>query len=242
MPDVTVLGHAGISLHRDRAIFPANSFESIEYAIDVLDSDGIEVDVQMTKDSVLVLYHDKYLDYSTNLTGCVSNYSYDEIKNAKLDNTSYTIVTLEKIMKYLASRKKTLFLDLKAFDFCEDKSIDISAFNYGFLNCTAGLTVEFMNNVIVSNESPLILNQVNHSNKCLEVYNVKTGIEKLETYGFQSMLISLNYVVESDKDILESVNWGVLGMKDKWTVDKAVNLFPKFVITDNIAYTNKVTN
>ena len=81
LPEVDVYGHAGSSLHRDRAVFPANSLESIKYAIDALSADGVEVDVQMTKDSILVLYHDSFLDNSSDFTGCIADYNYEEIKD-----------------------------------------------------------------------------------------------------------------------------------------------------------------
>ena len=40
--------------------FPINTFESINSAL-ALGADGSEVDIQMTKDSVLVLFHNRKL-------------------------------------------------------------------------------------------------------------------------------------------------------------------------------------
>jgi len=242
LPNVTVLGHAGISLHRDRAVFPANSFESIQYAIDILDAEGVEVDVQMTKDSVLVLYHDKFLEFSTNLNGCVSQFSFNEIKNAKLDNTEHTIVSLERVLEYIDSRNKIIFLDVKGYDYCNENSISMSAFNHGFLSSIDDVSEAFVAAIVISNASSSFLNQVNHTNKCIEVSNVQNGIDKLNTFGFQSALINLANVSAGDEHLLENVNWGILGVKDEWSIDAGVKLLPKFVITDNIAYTKKVTD
>jgi len=241
LPKVAVVGHAGISLHRDRAIFPANSFESIKYAIDILDADGVEVDVQMTKDSVLVLYHDKFLEFSTNLNGCVSQFSFNEIKSAKLDNTKHTIICLEDVLEYIDSRNKTVFLDVKGYDYCNENNISMSAFNHGFLNSISDVSIAFVATIVISNTSSSFLNQVNHTNKCIEISSANNGIDKLNTFGFQSALINLANVSEDDKEILKNVNWGVLGVKDEWSVDAGIKLLPKFVITDNIAYTKKVT-
>ena len=241
-PNVEVLGHAGISLHRDRAVFPANSFESIRYAIDILDADGVEVDVQLTKDSVLVLYHDKYLDYSTDFSGCVSQFSYQEIKAANLDNTNCKIIGLEPVLKYIESRGKSVFLDIKSYDYCQEKATSITGFNYALENSKSKLTQLFIEKIIVSNASTSFLNQLNHPNKCLEISNVTKGVNKLKAFGFQSVLINLTNVSKDDLIQLNSVKWGVLGVKDEWTIDDAIKLVPKFIITDNIAYTNKVTN
>ena len=240
--EVTVIGHAGISLHRDRAIFPANSFESIQYAIDVLDADGIEVDVQMTKDSILVLFHDKFLEYSTNFNGCVSQYTYDELKSAKLDNTEYTLVNLEKVMKFIDSRKKNVFLDVKAYDFCNEIEISTSAFNYSLSNSFSQVSQACTENSVVINPSISFLNKLNHSNKCIEASNIQSGVEKLNEFGYQSILINISNISKNDMELLTDVNWGVFGVKDEWSIDNGIELLPKFVITDNIAYTKKITN
>ncbi len=241
-PNIKVLGHAGISLHRDRAIFPANSFESIKYAIDILDADGVEVDVQMTKDSILVLYHDKFLDFSTNFSGCVSQYTYNEIKEANIDNTNYKMIALEPILKYVESRDKTVYLDVKSYDYCQGENISITEFIHGFNQAKSKLTESFIQNIILSNESAQFLNQINHPNKCLEISNVMTGLVDLNAFGFQSILIRLSNVLSDDMIHLNAINWGVIGIKDEWTVDDGVKLLPKFVITDNIAYTKSVTD
>lgn len=242
LPKVTVFGHAGISLHRDRAIFPANSLESIKYAIDFLDADGVEVDVQMTKDSVLVLFHDKYLEFSTNFTGCVSQYTYSEIETAKLDNTEHTIVALETVLKYIDSRKKSIFLDLKAYDYCNGNSISVTSFNHGLSNSFSQISEECIEKIVINNASSTFLNQVNHSNKCIEVLNVESGVNQLNSFGFQFLLVDLVNVSTLNVGLLEHINWGVLGVKDEWTIDEGIKLMPKFVITDNIAYTNKITD
>lgn len=241
LPNVTVLGHAGMSLHRDRAIFPANSFESIKYAIDILGADGVEVDVQMTKDSVLVLYHDQFLEFSTNFLGCVSQYTFDEIKNARLDNTKCTIVSLEKVLKYMDSRNKTIFLDIKAYDYCNQSSISVSEFNYGFSNSSSQMSMKFIKNIVISNASSLFLSQVNHPNKCIEITNIQNGINQLNTFEFQSLLINLVNISNNEIEMLKNVDWGIIGVKDEWTIDDGIKLMPRFVITDNIAYTKKVT-
>jgi glycerophosphoryl diester phosphodiesterase len=242
LPKVIVLGHAGTSLHRDRAIFPANSFESIKYAIDFLDADGVEVDVQMTKDSVLVLFHDNYLEFSTDFSGCVSEYKYDEIKNAKLDNTGYKLIALEQVLKYIDSRHKTIFLDIKAYDYCNESSISVTEFNYGLSNSMSQISEECIAKIVINNVSSSFLNQVNHPNKCIEIINIENGVNQLNTFGFQSVLVDLVNISTKNIGLLENVNWGVLGIKDEWTIDEGIKLMPKFAITDNIAYTNKVTD
>ena len=65
--------------------------------------DGIEVDLQMTKDSVLIITHDETLDRTTTGSGKVSDYTIDELRKLRLLNpigvkTRQTIPTFEQVL------------------------------------------------------------------------------------------------------------------------------------------------
>lgn len=65
--------------------------------------DGIEVDLQMTKDSVLIIMHDETLDRTTTGSGKVSDYTIDELRKLRLLNpigvkTRQTIPTFEQVL------------------------------------------------------------------------------------------------------------------------------------------------
>lgn len=62
--------------------YPENTMLAFEKAIEA-GSDGIEFDVQMTKDKELVLIHDETVDRTTNGSGRVCDYTLEELK--KLD-------------------------------------------------------------------------------------------------------------------------------------------------------------
>lgn len=66
--------------------YPENTILSFEKAIE-LGCSGIETDVQMTKDGVLVLIHDEMVNRTTNGTGFVKDYAYSEL--SKLDAGSW---------------------------------------------------------------------------------------------------------------------------------------------------------
>lgn len=81
---------------------PENSMEGIlkciEFGIDI-----IEIDVQRTKDNVLIVMHDETLNRMTNGTGKIHEKNWSEIKDLKLrvksfgKLTEYTIPTLEEV-------------------------------------------------------------------------------------------------------------------------------------------------
>jgi len=58
--------------------FPENTMLAFVKAVE-MGCDGIETDVQMTKDGVLVLVHDERVDRTTNGSGLVKDYSYAEL-------------------------------------------------------------------------------------------------------------------------------------------------------------------
>ena len=89
-----------------------------------------------------------------------------------------------------------------------------------------------------------MLSQVNFQNKCYEYYSRGEGLANIDAYNFNSVVLKYSNISENDAKHLNSLGlyWGLFGVKDKWSIDNAITLNPKFVITDNIAYTNKVTN
>ncbi|MDB8552151.1 glycerophosphodiester phosphodiesterase [Turicibacter sanguinis] len=74
----------GFVAHRGSHILaPENTLKSIQLA-GILGYEMIEIDVERTRDGVLILMHDSTVDRTTNGTGAVSNFTYDEIKKLKI--------------------------------------------------------------------------------------------------------------------------------------------------------------
>lgn len=75
---VVVISHRG-----DWRNHPENSIPAIESVIN-MGADMMELDVKMTKDSVLVLCHDNTIDRTTNGRGYVSDMTYDSLMTFRL--------------------------------------------------------------------------------------------------------------------------------------------------------------
>ena len=63
-----------------------------------------EIDPRLTKDSVIVLMHDATIDRTTDGTGRVSDYTYDELRRFRLRDregnlTQFRIPTLEECIR-----------------------------------------------------------------------------------------------------------------------------------------------
>jgi glycerophosphoryl diester phosphodiesterase len=95
--DVMVAAHRG-----DWRNAPENSIQAIKNSIN-MGVDIVEIDVRITKDSVLVLLHDETIDRTTTGKGAISEWTLDSLKVLYLRNganhaTHHKIPTLEEAM------------------------------------------------------------------------------------------------------------------------------------------------
>lgn len=104
-----------VAAHRgDWRNFPENSLEAISSAI-AMGVDIVELDVQRTKDGVLILMHDSKLNRTTTGKGLIADTTLAYIKTLKLKNgcnirTNHSVPTLEEAL-LLAKGKIMLNLD-----------------------------------------------------------------------------------------------------------------------------------
>ena len=80
-PKLVVLGHAGSGFFTPISPFnfrPPSSWRGIRHALRV-GADGVEIDLQLSRDSVVMLYHDQKLENSSTGSGCVSQHPAAEL-------------------------------------------------------------------------------------------------------------------------------------------------------------------
>ncbi|MCP9756951.1 glycerophosphodiester phosphodiesterase [Lacihabitans sp. CCS-44] len=108
-----------VSVHRgggELKGFPENCLESFDYISKKMPC-LIECDIEMTKDSVMVLMHDKTLDRTSTGIDLVVNNTFETVRKLKLkdnfgNSTDYKIPTLENALKW--GKDKVIFtLDVK---------------------------------------------------------------------------------------------------------------------------------
>lgn len=102
---VLVVAHRG-----DWRYAPENSVAAIEHSI-VVGVDVVELDLQLTKDSVLVVMHDATLNRTTTGKGRIDEWTLDSIRTLKLKNgcgirTKHAVPTLEEAL--LAAKGRVL--------------------------------------------------------------------------------------------------------------------------------------
>jgi glycerophosphoryl diester phosphodiesterase len=111
-----------VAAHRgDWRNAPENSIQALKNCI-ALGVDIVETDVQLTKDSVLVIMHDNTIDRTTTGKGNVSDYTYEELQKFYLKagqghKTYERIPTFEEFM--LAAKGKILITVDKGWNFLD---------------------------------------------------------------------------------------------------------------------------
>ena len=121
---IEVVGHAGMGLSMGNSMYHDNSKEAIEFALQMRGCDGVEVDVQLSKDGNLWLYHDTKLEAESTGDGCIP----DKL-NSELALLKYKTWRKEKLVPLSDLNPtlfigKTLYLDLRTVNECSNQSIN----------------------------------------------------------------------------------------------------------------------
>lgn len=111
---IFVLGHAGMG---QGFKYPANSWESIEPLFDI-GAMGTEIDVQLTKDKQLVLFHDSDLSQKTAMNGKVHSKNLSDLQKGLYVSpisSSINLLSLESLFQKTKETKPFFSLDIKLY-------------------------------------------------------------------------------------------------------------------------------
>ena len=104
----TIIAHRGI--HNNKEV-PENSIKAFKLALEK--NLTVELDIHLTKDNYLVIFHDDNLKRMTGVNKIIETLTLKEIKKLKLLNTTEKIPTLEEVLK-LVNGKVLLDIEIKA--------------------------------------------------------------------------------------------------------------------------------
>lgn len=103
----TIFAHRGIHNNLD---IPENSLPAFNEA--VKNNINIELDLQLTKDNILVVFHDSNLKRMTGINKNINNCTYEELKELKLLNTNFNIPKFSEVLK-LVNGKVLINIEIK---------------------------------------------------------------------------------------------------------------------------------
>lgn len=92
------------------SVYPENSMPAFEKSIEL--NLGIELDIHLTKDGQLVVFHDDNLRRMTGANEYIKLLTYDQIKQYRLSDTEYTIPLLVDVLN-LVKGKVPILIEIK---------------------------------------------------------------------------------------------------------------------------------
>ena len=240
---ITILGHGGMGI---TSTYPIDTYESI---IKCLNSgaDGTELDIQMTKDSVLVAFHDHDLSDQTNLSGVINDYNWNEIKDAFYTSTpylNYSILSLDSLFSHINDLSKYLF----TFDCKLYSNDDPENFKQTFANAISKLISKYNleNNVFIESQDKNFLLKLKKINPEYKLYiypsSFQEGLETATSIGLYGITISTKIITKEQIQIAHENNlhitiWGI------HTVNKnkeAILKNPDHIQTDKVKHLVKL--
>ncbi len=138
----------------------------------LLDNLNIELDIRVTKDNKIIVFHDNNIKRLTGIDRLIKDMTYDELSKVKLLDTTDKIPLLEEVLK-LVSGKVTLLIEIK------------DNFNSNTLNELNKLLLDYNGKVLLQSFNPIILRKMAYTS--LKRYNM--GILLTNEYnGFKKAL------------------------------------------------------
>ena len=230
--------------------FQDNSIEAAIYGLTYLD--GIEVDVQLSKDRTV------WLSHAADLADCGGveydcfpvTYDKDIVKLDSCNGNTLNFTRLETVFAYMAANypDKYISIDVKAWSPCKITSLDIT----GLMNVIAEEVIKLTDkyklhdHVMIESETATILNFVQKHSDGIGTYLTAFGdfergmLITLES-GYNG--ISFKYKFDEEISIKEIQLIRKKGLKIQlWTVNseedikEALSINPDFIQTDNVDY------
>lgn len=113
MKKILNVAHRGLS-----GLYPENTMIAFRKAIEA-DCDGIEMDVHLTRDGVPVVIHDEEVDRTTNGSGYVKDFTYEQLCNLDAgikfsdEFKGEKIPTLKEFFDFMKDNDKLINIELK---------------------------------------------------------------------------------------------------------------------------------
>jgi len=205
---IYVLGHGGMGV--GRAQYPLDSYEGIEKAIS-MGADGSEFDIQITKDSVLVCFHDHHLEEATFGSGEIYSKNWDEIKDSEYKGTPYTnykICSLDWLFANIDAHNKKFTLDIK-FTNPDQSEANRDIFQRALIRIIEKYNVEA--NTTLESPEPDFLESLQAKKSSLNLFiysDVENALNTAKELGLRGITVKAEEI--SAEQVTEAHNNGLL--------------------------------
>jgi glycerophosphoryl diester phosphodiesterase len=187
-----LIGHRGV-----KDLKPENTLESIITAFD-LGLECVEIDVKVSKDNIPLLLHDDTLDRTTNGSGLVCDFTFDQIN--QLDAGSYfynsktdsKVPSLRSVLELIKRKQKYLNIELKPNKNYEELNVEniLKEINRISYNKIYFSSFDLSSCIILKENAPYL--QCGFLNDDFTKFNIDETIDICKKYNFFSCGINLN--------------------------------------------------
>lgn len=229
---IYAFGHGGMGI---KSLYPIDSYASLSEAL-LSGADGTEMDVQLSADSVLFLYHASDLAESSKCSGKIRHSSSSEI-NCEYTSIFHKGLSICKLEDFLSGAGK----DTSKILTFECKSYDLEAKDYGTYVRALSAIVEkhhLQNRLLLESIIPDFLLMVNQEMPPVRTFlyaeDVSWAIRTADSLNFYGVTFDLNRVNKPIVKEAHARNLRVTLFNQKNRADnkRTLELSPDFIQTD----------
>ncbi|MFM7007571.1 MAG: glycerophosphodiester phosphodiesterase [Flavobacteriales bacterium] len=174
-PEVQIYGHAGMGMDIGMSIYHDNSFEAMALALALPTIDGVEMDVRMSAEGTLWLYHENKLEAHTDGEGCIF-----EATDAELETIRYKSLHKEKLAKldqiWPLLGERHIILDLKHWNACTEGYVDMQRFKEALY----AIPEKYRKQITLDSSYPYWLNELSQDFQVVfSTVSFEEGLEQL---------------------------------------------------------------
>jgi glycerophosphoryl diester phosphodiesterase len=239
--EIGCFGHAGMGFY---SAYPVNSWPGFASCLN-RGADGTEMDIHMTKDSVLVITHSSNLQETTACSGAIKDLNWDDMNNCEVQSNFFKnskLLSLEEFIEKIPHPKNYTFTwDIK-----------LSDFNTEFYGVYARAIINTINkydlNEHVFIENPfadflqVIKDKKSNTHLFILAEDFEEGLQQVKQHDFFGVSMHTNKVTaeqvkQAHNNNIRVTIYGVLSEKENYA---AVEKCPDFMQTDDINYLLKI--
>jgi glycerophosphoryl diester phosphodiesterase len=236
---ITTLGHSGMGVGR---AYPTDSYESILNCL-ATGADGTEINVQLTKDNVLVAFHDEELHGATNLEGMINSHTWAELEDAYYDAFPYMqfrILQFDNLFSKLNHPENYFFtFDCKLFN-----NGDRALFLQNFSDALIALIEKhkLQNNMTIESNALNFLLLIQQQQPAYKLFyypeSFDEGLEIVQQHNFSGITIDWEEITREEVETAHNLGiyiaiWNTHSKQDN--ID-AVRKNPDFIQSDKIEH------
>ncbi|MFN8396434.1 MAG: glycerophosphodiester phosphodiesterase [Bacteroidia bacterium] len=240
-----VHGCGGFGTYRNTV--PPNTVAALEQSL-AQGADGVEMDIQVTADGQLAVFHDGLMDIATDCAGCIGDMTWDEVRscsyqtrNGNLDG-HHPVVLLDTLLAQIEASgyQPWVFLNTKHDSPCDPGDDGVNYETFAQLLSEAVHRHDLGDRVIVESMSERFLSVMGERDTTVHLLfddeDYKRGMEVVRRNDFIGLCIS-NGQVTADQvaQAHQEGYWlGIWGVRVLGDTQRAVEKGPELVMTDDL--------